>query len=100
MIPGPNVSDRGAGFLDGTDGLVPENATLLDLRDVALEDMQIGAADRHRVDPHDDVGIGSEVGIRHFFPAALPGTVRRRGLSWSFVCSFEVPFLAASPRVG
>src|SRR4029453_4166355 len=43
---------------------------------VALEDVQVGAADRDRVDPHDRVGLGCKRRIWNGLPEALPGTVK------------------------
>ena len=47
--------DAGADLLDGADGLVAEHAARLHLGHVALEDVQVGAADGDGVDPHDGV---------------------------------------------
>ena len=43
--------------LDGADRLVAEDAPVGDLGDVALQDVQVGAADRDRVDADDRVGV-------------------------------------------
>jgi hypothetical protein len=57
--------DRVAGLDDRADGLVAEDRAGLHLRDVALEDVEVRAADRGRVDPHDGVGLGGDRGIRY-----------------------------------
>ena len=48
--------DGRADLDDGADRLVAENRSRLHLGHVALEDVQVGAADRRRVDPDDRVG--------------------------------------------
>ena len=52
-----DVLHAGADRLDGADGLVAEDAPVGHGRDVALQDVQVGAADRDGVDPHDGVGV-------------------------------------------
>jgi hypothetical protein len=42
---------------------------------IAFENVQVGAADRRGVDPHDRVGWVEDRGIGHAVPAALPGAV-------------------------
>src|SRR5262249_49923146 len=59
----------------GPDALVAENRPGLHFGHVALEDVQVGAADRRRVDPDDDVGRRLEFGIGPFLPAPLVGPV-------------------------
>ena len=49
--------------LDRADGLVAEDPPGRDGWDIALEDVQVGAADRHRVDSHDGVGVIDNVGF-------------------------------------
>ena len=52
-----DVLHPGADGLDGADGLVAEDPPVGDGGDVALQDVQVRAADRHGVDPHDGVGV-------------------------------------------
>jgi hypothetical protein len=52
-----DVLDAGADLLDGADRLVAEDAPVGDGGDVALEDVQVGAADGDGVDAHDGVGV-------------------------------------------
>ena len=66
--------------LDGADGLVPEDPAVGDGRDVALEDVQVGAADRHRIDADDGVGVVDDDGLRDFLPGLLARTVVHDGL--------------------
>ena len=73
--PGTTLRDRGADLLDGADGLMPQDSTCLDLGDVALEDVQVGATDRDRVDPDDDVGVGLQLRVGDLLPAPLAGSV-------------------------
>jgi hypothetical protein len=70
----------GADLFDGADSLVPEDGTRGGLRDIALEDVQVGAADRRGVDPHDGVGRIQDGRIRDGVPGALAGTVIDEGL--------------------
>src|SRR5439155_23073556 len=67
--------DASALLDDGADGLVAQNRSGPDLGNVALEDVQIGAADRRGVDPDDDVRRRLDRRVRHLVPESLPGTV-------------------------
>ncbi len=58
---------------DRADGLVADDAAVDHRRQVALEDVQVGAADRGRVDPHDRVGVGGEYGVGTSSQALTPG---------------------------
>src|SRR4029077_1651885 len=60
---------------DRADGLVTEDRARLDLGDVALEDVEVCAADRGRVDADDCVGwiLNGRVGL--LFPSAKPRPV-------------------------
>ena len=53
---------------DRADRLVAEDATVGHRRHVALHDVQIGAADRRRLDPHDRVGAVDDHRIGDLFP--------------------------------
>ena len=61
--------------LDGADRLVAEDAAVGDRGDVALEDVQVGAADRDGVDPHDGVGVVDDARSRDLLPRLVAGTV-------------------------
>jgi len=52
---------------------VAEDPALGDLRHVALQDVQVGAADGDRVRPYDRVGGVDQVGVRASFQERLPG---------------------------
>ena len=56
---------------NGTDSLVAEDAPVLHLGAVALEDVQVGTADGGGVHACDDVRGLEDGGVRHFFPSAL-----------------------------
>ena len=73
--PGDDRGHAGADRLDGADRLMPEDGAGRGLRDVALEDVQVAAADRRGVDPHDGVGRIDDAGIGDGVPAALAGAV-------------------------
>ena len=51
------------------DGLVTEDPARRDLGNVALEDVQVGAADRDRLDPHN----GIQIVPRHRIGDLVPG---------------------------
>ena len=70
------VAHRRADLEDGADALVPEDPALGHSGHVALEDVQVGAADRGRVDPDDGVGGIDELGVGDLVPALV---VRDRG---------------------
>ena len=67
--------DRGADLDDRADGLVAEDRPGLHLGDVALEDVQVGSADRRRVDADDRVRRLLDARIRDLVPGALAGAV-------------------------
>jgi hypothetical protein len=54
-VAGRDRADRSPDLFDSAYGLVAEDAPVGNLRHVALEDVQVGAADGHRVDPDDRV---------------------------------------------
>lgn len=56
MVARLEASNRRADFLDDTDTFVPENPPRFAGRNVAFEDMQIGAADGRPGDADDGVG--------------------------------------------
>jgi hypothetical protein len=61
------VADR----LDRPDGFVAEDPPVGHRGDVAFEDVEIGAADRHGVDADDGVGVVDDRGLGHIFPSLL-----------------------------
>ena len=77
---------------DRADGLVAEDRSRLHLGHVALEDVQVGAADSGRVDPDDRVGRLENFRVGNDFPCPLARSVVDEGfhvvdlrlsLSWS-----------------
>ena len=78
--PGAIVVTAGADLDDRADGLVPEDRAGLHLGDVALEDVQIGAADRGRVDPDDRVRRLENRRVGHGLPGPLPWPVVHKSL--------------------
>lgn len=71
----PRTCDRLAHLGDGPDRLMAQNPPLGHRRDIALENMQVGAADRRGVDPHHHVSRLLDHGIGDLFPGLLPGPV-------------------------
>ena len=74
------VADRELGHVaaeldDLPDALVAEDPTRRHGRYVPLHDVQIGAADRRRVDPDDGVGRLLDLRFRHVLPGLLAGSV-------------------------
>jgi hypothetical protein len=74
-VSGGQRRHRVADLDDRADGLVAEDRARLDLGDVAVEDVQVGPADRGRVDPNDRVRRLLDLGIRDLVPGAAPGIV-------------------------
>jgi hypothetical protein len=75
---------NGVADLDhGSDGFVAEDPARLDLRNVALEDVQVGSADRRGVDADDRVRRGLDPRVGHGFPRALTWPVVHEGLHGS-----------------
>jgi hypothetical protein len=68
-------ADARPGLQDRTDGLVAEDPARGDLGHVALEDVQVGAADGDGVHPHDRVGVVDELGVGNLFPPLVPWAV-------------------------
>src|SRR5690606_4493218 len=60
---------------DLADALMPEDAPRLDLRRVALQDVQVGAADRRGDHPDDDVGRMLDHRVGNLIPALPAGPV-------------------------
>jgi hypothetical protein len=64
-----------ADLLDGSHGLVAENPPRTYLRYIAGQDVQVGAADRRRVNPDDGVAFVSDLRVRNFLPGPLARAV-------------------------
>src|ERR1019366_9555149 len=64
-----------ADLFDAPHRLVADDAAVDHRQDVALQDVQVRAADRGRVDPHDRVGVGRQRRAGHLLPGLVPGTV-------------------------
>jgi hypothetical protein len=56
-------------------GFVAEDPPVGDRGDVAVQDVQVGAADRGGVDPDDDVGRFPHGGVRDVLPGLVARTV-------------------------
>ena len=80
-------------LFDGADGLVTEDAAVGHRGHVALQDVQVGAADRHRVDANDRVGVRLQTSA-----SALPPTpsCRDRGTREP---SSQPPGAVVDPRI-
>ena len=68
VVADRELGHRAAHLGDHADTLVAEDPAGRDRRHVALEDVQVGAADRRRVDPHDDVRRILDLRIRRIGP--------------------------------
>ena len=66
---------RGPHFLDAAHGLVAEDPSLFHGGHVALQDVQVGPADRGGRDPHESIGGLEDAGFRLVFPGALSRSV-------------------------
>jgi len=87
-VSGLERRHRVADLDDRANPLVAEDRAGLHLGDVALEDMEVGPADRRRVDPDDRVRRLLVRGVRDLVPGAHPGTVVHECLHGS---SFRSP---------
>jgi len=54
---------------------VAEDPSRRHRRDVAFEDVQVGAADGRRGDTHDRVAVVDDLGVRDLLPVLLAGSV-------------------------
>src|SRR5204862_3220689 len=84
-----------AGLDDRADGLVAEDRARLYLRDIALQDVKVGPADRRGVDSNDGVGRILNFRIGLLLPAAQPGPVVDERLHDS---SFRLALLSLAGR--
>ena len=74
-VAGLDRLDPAADGLDGADRFVAEDPPVGHRGHVALQNVQIGAADRHGVDPDDRVGVRDDARLRHLFPGLAPWAV-------------------------
>ena len=79
--------DAGTDRLDRADGLVAEDPTVGHRRDVAFEDVQVGAADRDGVDADDRVGVVRRWSASASSHAFWPGP-------WYTSARMSIPLLA------
>lgn len=79
-VPRPYGAHVGAGLHHLADRLVPEHRAGTHLGYVALEDVQVGAADGDGVDAHDHVGGVLETGVRDVLPGEVSGTMEDEAL--------------------
>src|SRR5690606_37904581 len=75
LVADLHVPHAGPDLLDGAHGLVAEDAPVGHGGHVPLQDVEVGAADGHGVDPHDGVGVVLEGGVRDLLPGLPTGTV-------------------------
>src|SRR5580693_6683966 len=78
-VAGRERADAVADLVDGADRLVAQDPAVAHLRQVALEDVQVGTADGGRVDLHDDVTVIGDLRVGHLVPGLVPGTVVNEG---------------------
>lgn len=79
-VAGTHRGDGRSDLVHGTDGFVPEDPARLDGRHVTLQDVQIGAADGDRVDPHDRVARVLDGRVGNVVPGSLAGAVEDQSL--------------------
>jgi hypothetical protein len=91
-----------ADLRDGPDGLMAQDPAVADRGQVALEDVQVGAADGGRVDPHDDIAVVGDLRVRYFFPGLQTGTLVDEGshdcLHW--LVMFQLRASSSAPHKG
>ena len=92
--PAHDGCDRGADLDDRADGLVAEDRARLHLGHVALEDVQVRAADRGRVDADDRVRRLEDGRVGNGFPRPLSRAV----IHECFHFDLRVSCLGGSPR--
>jgi hypothetical protein len=69
----------------GPDSLVTQDRPGSNLGHIALEDVEVGSADRRRVDPNDRIGRLLDRRIRHPLPGSLTRSVTSAFMGSSFV---------------
>jgi hypothetical protein len=86
--------------LDGADRLVAQDAPVRDLGYVALQDVQVGAANRHRIHAHDHVRIGTDLRLGDVLPRLAPRPVIHECLHRRSCLAVDpmVPERPASPQ--
>ena len=88
LVADGQLRDARADLGDDADAFVSEDSTDFDLRDVALQDVQVGAADSGGDHLDDDVRRLLDHWIRYLFPALLAGTfVDECFHGWNSLCS-------------
>ena len=98
-VADPHALHAGPDGLDGADGFMAEDPAVDDGGYVALEDVEVGAADGGRVYAHDGVGVIDEDGVRDLLPGLLTGTVEHECLhDRSFATTGAVGGLTVRPR--
>ena len=75
LVPDVKLRDARPDLFDDADALVAEDAALGHGREISLEDVKVGSADRRRRDPDDRVGRILEAGARTLLPRGLAGAV-------------------------
>src|SRR5580693_3936929 len=78
-VAGRERTDAVADLVDGPDRLVAQDPAAAHLRQVALENVQVGTADRGRIHLHDNVAVIGDLGVGHLVPGLVPGTVVNEG---------------------
>src|SRR5271170_3585038 len=74
-VAGRERTDAIADLVDGPDRLVAQDPAVAHLRQVALENVQVGTADRGRIDLHDNVAVIGDNRVGYLVPGLAPGTV-------------------------
>src|SRR3546814_2348870 len=80
MITSLEAAHRSAHLFDDPDTFMAENPARLASGDIALENVQVSAANRRFRDPHNRVGRRLQVGIGAFVEAFLARTVINHGV--------------------
>ena len=67
--------DAGADRFDRADRFVTEDPAGGDRRDVTFQDVEVGAADRHRIDADDGVGVIDDARLGNLLPRLVTWSV-------------------------
>ncbi len=86
-------TDAVADLVDGPDRLVTQNPAVAHLRQVALENVQVGTADRGRIHLHDNVAVIGDLGVGYLVPGLAAGTVVNEGSHAASTC-----WLSSAPK--
>jgi len=73
------TADAGSGFINHSDSFMAENPASRDCRQIAFENMQVGAADGCLGHPHHGVGRLAQRRLRHFFQLFFSRTAIHEG---------------------